>query len=299
MNGVVFVQQWKRHLSYVVHSFYLIWIIFPVAVMHHITSDVSLAAASVLDSTQIAMDNNAVFFLNGDNQDLASLTNVVWLGVTEEDAINGGPNGISGSNRGDASSGNSVPVAYAVVVPMLLLLALAMLVARQRARRQVTARNHMFALEAAGDIGAVLVGTGDPPRSFHEGLYHYTRHGARYLSTNCPDCIDTLRNGFFTASDLETIDEGNPESFENVSLVETSDSSEKDKSEYNVSDHRKRNLVTPHNTRLGMKHSSIDVHNCNSATCRICSYKPGDLSFVNNGIPMLGSSDGLFEMAEV
>jgi hypothetical protein len=33
---------------------------------------------------------------------------------------------------------------------------------------------------------------------------------------------------------------------------------------------------------LGVKHSSIDVHQCTSATCPICAYKPRDVSFVGN-----------------
>lgn len=266
--------------------------------MHHVTSDVSLAAASILDSTEMVMGDSDVFLLNGENPGLVNVSNVEWLGVTEEEAINGGPNGIGGGDREGGEIENSVPVAYAVTVPLLVLAAFALLVARNKARRQVISRDQMLALEAVG-TDTVLVGTGDPPRSFHEGLYHYTRHGARYLSTNCPECIETQRNGFFTASDLDTIDEDKYESFEDVSLVETINSSEKDKMERDPSDHRKRCLVSPSDARLGVKHSSIDVHVCNSATCPICSYKPRDVAFVDNSSPMFGSSDGFNEVTEV
>lgn len=265
--------------------------------MHHSTSDVRLAAASVLDSTQMAMDNSDIFLLSGDNPELSSIIDVKWLGVTEEEAINGGPNGTDTQSRDNDN--NLVPLAYAVALPMLLLTSVALLVARNRARRQVTTPDQMMDLEAT-DIDFVRVGTGDPPRSFHEGLYHYTRHGARYLSTNCPECIETLNDGFFTINDLDTIVEGDKqESFEDISVVEVSSSNEKETIEHNSSYHRKRNLVIPSDSQLGVKHSSIDVHNCSSATCKICAYKPHSVSFMDNNSPMFGSSDDFCKVVEV
>jgi hypothetical protein len=152
------------------------------------------------------------------------------------------------------------------------------------------------------------VGTGDPPRSFHEGMYHYTRHGARYLSTNCIDCAETRRSGFYTSANLETInEEGHYEqSFEDLSLAYTSTSDNSASShhkfvgagqklygvgnnndngeEENPSDHRKRNWVQPSPIALGRKHSSIDVHNCSSATCNICQYRPQNVAFVGGDV---------------
>ena len=51
-----------------------------------------------------------------------------------------------------------------------------------------------------------LFGTGDAPDSFHDGHYHY-RDDVRYLSTNCPECLETLEHGYFTAPQLSTIEE--------------------------------------------------------------------------------------------
>ncbi|KAL3917524.1 MAG: hypothetical protein SGILL_004671 [Bacillariaceae sp.] len=238
-------------------------------VIHHVTSDISLATASIYDAIQNAMNNSDTILLEG-NDDYDNVTNVEWLGETEEDAINGGPNGLI-PGAAEART-RKVPVAYAVAVPLLILMALALFIARNKTRRHALTPAQVRALDDGSDA---MIGTGDPPRSFHEGMYHYTRHGARYLSTNCADCIETKRNGFFTEDDLETIHEGKFESYDEISLVATSASG----SEHDPSGHRKRNLVEPSDAALGVKHSSIDVHQCTSATCPICIYKPADVSF--------------------
>lgn len=235
------------------------------------------------------MNNSTTMILQG-KEDFANVTNLQWLGVTEEEAIAGG----AGGGGGGGGSANNVPIAYAVSVPLLILMALALFVARNKARRQALTPAQLMALEE--EQPSVLVGTGDPPRSFHEGMYHYTRHGARYLSTNCRDCIETKRNGFFTETDLETIHEGRYESFEEISLVATSASvATKEDSGHDPSAHRKRNLVEASDTALGVKHSSIDVHQCTSSTCTICAYRPRDVAFVPNAAEtssttMFGSS---------
>lgn len=219
------------------------------------------------------MDNSASVLLDG-NDAYANVTNVFWLGETEEDAINGGIVGAP------TSRSSKVPLAYAVSVPLLILMALALFVARNKTRREAMTARQLLALESANNTD-VLIGTGDPPRSFHEGMYHYTRHGARYLSTNCPDCIETKRNSFFAEGDLETIEEGS--TFEEISLVTTSVSGlGKEGSEHDASGHRKRHLVQASDTALGVKHSSIDVHQCTSSMCPICTYRPADVSFVGN-----------------
>ena len=261
-------------------------------IIHHMTSDISLATASIYDAVQLAMNNSDAILLDG-NDEYENITNIEWLGETEEDAINGGPNGII--PPGGDSSSRSFPVAYAVSIPLLILMALALFVARNKTRRKALTSAQALALES-GNPDA-LVGTGDPPRSFHEGMYHYTRHGARYLSTNCPDCIETKRRGFFTESDLETIQEGNFESFEEISLVATSKSGAEGDSEHDPSGHRKRNLVQASDTALGVKHSSIDVHQCTSTTCPICTYRPADVSFVGNSTstPVFGQCQPVAE----
>lgn len=53
-------------------------------------------------------------------------------------------------------------------------------------------------------------------------------------------------------------------------------------SAHDPSGHRKRFLVHPSQKNLGQKASTVDVHQCSSATCRICSYKPRDVCFIDS-----------------
>ena len=288
-----------------------------VTLVHHVTSDISLVAASIWDATEMVMTHSDEMLLNGDKDVFTDITNIEWLGETEGDAICGGPNGTVCNTDDREANRTTVPLAYAVTVPLLILLAFALLVQRNREQREVMTSRQMLALDAAyaienGDENPVYVGTGDPPRSFHEGMYHYTRHGARYLSTNCPDCAETRRSGFHTSSNLETIsEEGHNEQdgYDDMSLVYTNTSEysasghrmkaiggsgdyDNESASENPSDHRKRNLVEPSGYALGKKHSSIDVHQCSSATCNICAYKPQNVAFVG------GNDDYCLNVAE-
>jgi hypothetical protein len=234
-------------------------------VMHHVTSDVSLAVASVYDSTQKTMDSNELFTFVKKDKDFFHITNIKWLGETEQEAINGGIVVITGGEKSISAivvgieSGEdtkSMPVAYAVLIPLLVLLALILLFAGQRTRQKARLQEQLLALESFDNEN--LVGTGDPPGSFHEGMYHYTRNGARYLSTNCAECIETRKNGFLNG-------------FDEIHFGER-----------DQSNRRKRNLVRASSGALGMKHSSIDVHNCSSGACKICAHRPRDVQFVPN-----------------
>ena len=71
-----------------------------------------------------------------------------------------------------------------------------------------------------------------------------------------------------------------------VSLSESEiDVADVNDSQHDSSHRRKRTLVEPNSNRLGKKHSSIDVHQCASATCRICAYRPADVAFVASPTP--------------
>jgi hypothetical protein len=167
-------------------------------------------------------------------------------------------------------------------VPLALLAAFMFLLARNRQKRQV-----MTPAELADLEDYILTGTGDPPRSFHEGMYHYTRAGARYLSTNCRDCHETRKMGMMHSfSDLHPINENHmyDEAGRSISCSYDSasvDTAEVEASEHDPSAHRKLFLVQPSDANLGQKASTVDVHQCSSATCRICSYKPKDVAFIS------------------
>lgn len=242
-------------------------------ILHHETSDVSLAVASIYDSTQKAMDYSEVFF----DLENEGIFNITWLGETENDAKNGGPNGndiivVSGSVvRGqdidvpvaiitevsEQEDNEGSLLAFALAVPILILLASALLLTKRK--RKVRTREELFSARSAGTN---LIGTGDPPNSFHEGMYHYTNDGTRYLSTNCAVCIETKKMGFFTEGDLDTIAEHSVE-------------------EDDRSAHRNKFFVSPSTNALATKHSSINVHNCTSANCPICTHKPRDVEFIS------------------
>ena len=108
-----------------------------------------------------------------------------------------------------------------------------------------------------------IAGTGDPPGSFHEGLYHYMGDGTRYLSTNCRDCLETRRNSFYTDDNLGTIPED--EEYEDAIfgqsyyLDEEEDEEEEDERPYLGHLVGGRSVARP------------NVHVCNSALCDYCS----------------------------
>ena len=111
----------------------------------------------------------------------------------------------------------------------------------------------------------VIVGTGDPPNSFHEGLYHYTQDGLRYLSTSCEACLETRRNTFYTDRGLPTIMEDRVYDNDN----------EDDNSEF-------IGVISPDSKDLGTRHLGIDVHKCTSAMCTRCNPKSDEhtVSFI-------------------
>ena len=227
--------------------------------MHHTTSDISLAVASLYDSTEKAMDHSDVFF----DLPQGSITNIQWIGENESDLLPTGsptsaPTALLTEEVTNQSQEKRSFLAYALSIPILLVLASLLFLGKKKVKRKLVTKNE-FAWAMYDDV---LIGTGDHPNSFHEGMYHYSQYGVRYLSTNCKTCIETKRNGFFTDEDLETISEES---------VETADHST----------YRKKHFVNASSTDLGTKHSSIDVHQCTSARCQICMYKPQNVEFSN------------------
>jgi hypothetical protein len=284
------------------------------SIVAHATDSLSIVVASILDAVQQVLDENLLLQPLCTDEDPCLITNVAWLGETLDDVKNGDgiigggvvdTSGETNGNQGDLTPAavdktngeeNESLVLYAAI-PMALLLAFAVLLARNKRQRSVKTPGELNNLDPDDHV---LTGTGDPPRSFHEGMYHYTRSGARYLSTNCACCAETRKRGFFTDADLATISEGrlyDPSSPSAGSMSSESDDlsyeSEEDISSHDPSAHRKKMLVEASVGNLGKKHSQIDVHQCTSATCRICSYRPRDVAFVTSP-----SSSQLFASAK-
>jgi hypothetical protein len=264
----------------------------------HQNDGLELLIASILDATQAAIEQNVL--LPAFTGTEFGVSNIKWLGETEETAINGGPFVIDVGDAVDipivpvpvpvpepepdatetvvlvenTSDDSGIPVVVAVSIPLIVLVAFAFLLAKKNGKRNIMTANQY--LDQGGYCN--MVGTGDPPRSFHEGLYHYTRSGARYLSTNCEHCHETRRNGFFTEEDLATINEGqlyDPESPPSDSNSYCSEESCEPADVFSAD----WTLVSPSSKNLGGRHSGMDVHNCSSATCKICNPQRNDLAF--------------------
>ena len=101
------------------------------------------------------------------------------------------------------------------------------------------------------------------------------------------NCSVILSEGGYTSDgDSHVGDPSFPTNFDNV--LGTNKSDEDDLQidnemlfENNFSDNRQMNLVAASEVSLGVKHSAIDVHQCTSAQCSICDYKPNDVEFVH------------------
>lgn len=140
--------------------------------------------------------------------------------------------------------------------------ATALLLAAFYNRRKNTKSTRAAAYEDMMKSDFILVGTGDAPSSYHDGLYHYTDEGTRYLSTRCEHCIETRKNSFYTDYNLGTIMED--EIYEDhiygmpVSLFpqRISNGAEVDKNS---------------NSTLGGRFVGMDVHRCQSAACTRCN----------------------------
>ena len=192
--------------------------------MHHTTSDISLAVASLYDSTEKAMDHSDVFF----DLPQGSITNIQWIGENESDLLptespTSAPTPLLTEEVTNQSQEKRSFLAYALSIPILLVLASLLFLGKKKVKRKLVTKNEF----ASAMYDDVLIGTGDHPNR-----------------------------------DLETISEES---------VETADHST----------YRKKHFVNASSTDLGTKHSSIDVHQCTSARCQICMYKPQNVEFSN------------------
>merc|ERR1711933_32861 len=113
------------------------------------------------------MDYSEIFFDFRDDKDMNIITNIEWLGETEQDAINGGPNGngklivdIPDGVIEEPSENENVRsmLAYAVSVPILVLIAFALLLTRNEEKRKVTTKKEIAFVES---FDHVLIGTDD------------------------------------------------------------------------------------------------------------------------------------------
>lgn len=227
-------------------------------------------AASLRDTIEEALNEDQVWKQWGD--EFPDVVFSCYAGDTYDDVFNpivpdggdgdGGGMGVFPTNVGseeedddDDDGGAGLAIVLGVGIPVATALIAASAIFARRERTVMTAEDHASTFM---DSNFVLVGTGDPPGSFHEGLYHYMRNGQRYLSTNCEGCVETRRNSFFTDDVLGTIMED--------------------------SQYEESILINVDSKDLGRNACTQDVHRCSSSTCIRCF--PRDSSkttFVHSG----------------
>jgi hypothetical protein len=238
-------------------------------ILHHKVDNVDYVIASLRDTIEASMEDTS-FYTGSDTPNVVFLS---YLGDASDEAINDGGDGNITLWEGDFSDfgidsdsdsaededtfidggviiaglepqdigeddDSGLALIVGVTVPLVVGLILAALF-MQRKREVMTEDGYRDMMNSE----FVLVGTGDPPSSFHEGLYHYMRDGTRYLSTRCEGCLETRKNSFYTDNNLGTIMED--EEFEDV-------------------------------TGLGAKPPTMNVHKCGSAVCNRCTTAPGN-----------------------
>jgi hypothetical protein len=231
-------------------------------ILAHKVDNVDYLIASLRDYVEASMLNITAYV----GEETPNLIFLSYLGDSSEEALNDGGDGdvavweldfsdddananstnatqyidggyITAGLQGVTEDDDSVGLIIGVTIPLLVgLIAAALFM--QKKRGTMTEDGYRDAMMTSE---FVLVGTGDHPSSFHEGLYHYMRDGTRYLSTRCEGCLETRKNSFYTDNNLGTIMED--EEFEDV-------------------------------TGLGAKNSTINVHKCTSAVCNRCSPSP-------------------------
>jgi hypothetical protein len=210
--------------------------------LSHATDDLTMSIASIRAGIKRAMDDNSLL----DPTVLPTITKIVYLGDNETEAVawGGGGNG-RGENFVEEDNDKELAGVLTASIFAAALLALLLLLVRKKRTMQTQAR--VRELDAVGAISSEESSHGaDPPGSFHQGYYHYTKDGVRYLSPYCQTCIETERQHALGLG-LETI-------AEDEEFTEGSDF----------------RLVGANSKDLGGKHSTMNVHSCTSATCLHC-----------------------------
>ena len=264
-------------------------------IIAHANEDVHYAIAALRDGLQNAMNVDKI----GQHNEIPNIKFLTYLGDSEDDVLalitGGRPGDVVGGDgsenwgenaQGSSSSGDGVRgdeteggnmaleergnqsenkddtktiVAMAIGIPVALaLLAAAFL---QKNKRTIVSATSYYDVQEADHI---LIGTGDPPGSYHEGLFHFMPNGQDYLSTNCEFCHVT-RKDFQYINEVSQSLESQPTMDRDLGTILEDEPYTKSLSYDNDI------LCRADSSRgLGQHHLGIDVHNCSSATCKIC-----------------------------
>jgi hypothetical protein len=218
------------------------------------SNDLSMSINDIRAGIKYAMDSDAL--LDPNDELLSSITKVVYLGDSEDDVIAFGivPGGDKGVDAGTSRSDIFVPILAASLVGTGLIALLLLLMRRRRQTMTQRQLDYAAAVAAASDDQSAASSMDDPTGSFHQGYYHYTKDGVRYLSQFCSTCRETERQ-LAMGHGLETISE-------DEQYIEG-----------------RNRLVQADSKNLGKHFSTCDVHNCASAMCT-CRDPKADVTFI-------------------
>jgi hypothetical protein len=249
-------------------------------IIAHSIDDVSYAVVGLRDGIETAMLAGI-----GQNNEILNITFLVYLGDNKTDALSGPYVGAVGGGTSSVATGNDngSTAVYAPeeddednmavgLIVIIILIAIAVILAAMFAKR------HKMLTAAAAEVfyatgEQALIGTGDHPFSFHEGIYHYLPNGQRYFSTCCEECLETRKHLLFS----------------NPSSSFASDAADQDLQQ--ISAYHSRNCRdTPSNAvsneGLGQHHMGMNVQKCTSFLCKRC--QPGDTSVEPIFVPSMG-----------
>jgi hypothetical protein len=196
----------------------------------------------------------------------------------------------------ESPSEEKSPIAFVVAigVPLLLAIILSMYVVR-RSLQKKNGMNQFQSWEEYDPAANIVRGTGDPPDSFHDGLYHYMNHGQqRYLSTQCTLCLETRRNigsrmyaeALKCSSGTSSLGNILPKMYRNKKVGSNGEVNDDDHDEAYQLARAKSDM------KLGQYHMGMDVHVCQSATCTRCMANQAPM-FVPTGIIRYKNNQGL------
>jgi hypothetical protein len=242
---------------------------------------------------------NAISIASKEASMIEGINLLSYLGNTAEDAVdflaslvkkNDPTAGSIVEETSESPSENKSPVVFvfAVGMPLFLAVILSMFLIRRNSLRK-NDLNALQSWEEYDPTANVLKGTGDPPDSFHDGLYHYMKHGQQqYLSTRCTLCLETRRNinsGMYAealkfSTSASTLGNMLPKQYRRKGF----DNDDEEDEAYQLARARS-------NMKLGQYHMGMDVHICQSATCARCMANQAPM-FVPTGIVRYDKSKG-------
>jgi hypothetical protein len=229
--------------------------------------EVNLAIAAIRTILIEIMNDGA-----GQRSEVSNVTFLSYLGDDKNSALlggaeTGGGNGgatVGGIVLGDTGEGGgrgkSLGVVLGVGMPIVLVLFASLVVAKSKGRmtncvKKITRQEGNQTVESPQE-------NDDPPNSFHSGLYHYTRRGEQYLSTNCAACVETRRRL------LHDMDRDVPEQDRFIATIVEDEEAD---FETNVNKSPRAMVRDDSKMTLDQQHHGMNVHKCGSATCSRCN----------------------------